>query len=334
MLAHLAATRTHPTFRNWLTALGMLLALFFGARKLAAAPSEESMATHGFASPFARKDGESPVHARVGLLLTNVRGYDILEGSFEADFHLSYTSDAPMPKIEPGFTNGKIDFAETLADEPQFKLFHFIGTFTSLPDLRDFPFDTQELTIEIEDERIGVDQLVLVADQAHTHLDSGFEVSGWQTAFLRARVVTHNFPDRFVDDDLYYQRFELGLGLRRFGLSAIFTVFVPAIVIVLISLSGLWLPKTQLEVRSNATTPMLAAAVLFHFALMQELPATPYLTRADKLMMAVYGALALHMLFTWMWFALDERHTERIFRFGKRVGVPLTFALLAAGMFV
>jgi hypothetical protein len=329
--------------RNWITAVGILLALLVCARRLAAAPAAtESTGAGGvvphaegrFRSPFARPDAGPPVPVRVGLVLANLRDYAILDGSFEADFYLSYTSDTPMPALELAFTNGKADLAETLRDEPTFKLYHFIGTFFSVPDLRDFPFDTQQLTIEIEDNEIGVDRLLLTADQSHTHLDTGFEVAGWQTAFLRGRVVTHNFPDRFDHDDLYYQRYEFGIGLRRFGLSAVFTVYVPAIVIVMISLSGLWLPKSQLEVRSNATTPMLAAAVLFHFALMQELPATPYLTRADKLMMAVYAILALHMLLSWLWFAMAERHTERIFWFGKRVGVPLTFAILVAGMFV
>lgn len=330
-----------PTLRNWLTALGIVLALWFSARKLGAAPAESAappdanaVAGMRFRSPFARTDGGAPVEADVGLLLANLRDYDIREGEFEADFYVTYSSDVPMPALELALTNGKVESSETLLDTPTLKVYHFIGTFSSVPDLRSYPFDTQELTIEIEDNELGIDRLLLRADQEHTHLDTGFEVTGWQTAFLRGRVVTHNYPDRFVDDDLYYQRYEFGIGLRRYGLSAVFTVFVPAIVIVIISLSGLWLPRSQLEVRSNATTPMLAAAVLFHFALMQQLPATPYLTRADKLMMAVYAVLALHMSISWLWFALPERFTDRIFAIGKWIGVPLTFALLTAGMFV
>ena len=87
------------------------------------------------------------------------------------------------------------------------------------------------------------------------------------------------------------------MGLERFATSAVFKVFVPAFVIVLISLLGMWVPPNEMEVRSNAGAPMLAGAVLFHFALMQELPATSYLTRADKLMLGVYTSLLLGMLF-------------------------------------
>jgi hypothetical protein len=77
---------------------------------------------------------------------------------------------------------------------------------------------------------------------------------------------------------------------------------------------------------------MLAAAVLFHFALMQELPATAYLSRADKLMMCVYACLFVHMLSSWIWFLFDEKHTETIFKWAKYICAPITFAIMAFGI--
>ncbi len=66
----------------------------------------------------------------------------------------------------------------------------------------------------------------------------------------------------------------------------------------LISLIGLWVPPSELEVRSGAGAPMLAAAVLFHYSLVQSLPATGYLTHADKLMLGVYVSLLMNMITT------------------------------------
>jgi hypothetical protein len=285
-----------------------------------------------YQSPFAHPHLGSPILVRVGLLLANVRNYDIQRGSFEADFYLTYTSDRPMPTMDPTFTNGKMDAKEVMADTPTFKMYRFLGTFTAPPDVRNYPFDEQQLVIEVEDDDNGTDQVQLVADKKHTNLDLGFEVPGWETRSIAGRVVVHNFPDRFDHDDLYYSRYEFTLGLQRYGTSAVFTVFVPAIVIVLISLTGLWFPREELEVRSNATTPMLAAAVLFHFSLTQALPATAYLTRADKLMMSVYAVLGFHMLISLMWFVFDEAHTLRITRAGKWLGVPVTLLILALGV--
>jgi hypothetical protein len=283
-----------------------------------------------YRSPFANPGFGKPAEVKVGFLLSHVRKYDIKEGTFEADFFVSFTSDKPMPPLDPDFTNGKAE-KEVLAEKPTFKLYRFVGEFSSPPDLHLYPFDTQALTIEMEDDHNGTDQIRFVADKDHTNLDVGFGVTGWDVAYLQARVLDHFFPDRFAHDDLYHSRYKVTLGVTRYGTSAAFTVFVPAFVIVLISLSGLWLPRPELEVRSNASAPMLAAAVLFHFTLTQALPPTPYLTRADKLMLGVYLSLLLNMLATWAWFVFDEKHEHQIFLIGRRFVPPLTFALMAAG---
>ena len=285
-----------------------------------------------YRSPFATPN-TPVVHARVGFLLETVEEFDIKKGAFTAHFYVTLTSDRPMPpKIDLKPTNGKIDEKDVLADLPTFKMWKMAGTFHIKPDLHAYPFDTQELDIELEDDSNGQDTLSLETDVERSFLDSGFSVPGWDTSFVRARILSHFYPDRFDDDDLYYSRYMFTLGVKRFATSAVFTVFVPALVIVMISLSGLWFPRDELEVRSNATTPMLAAAVLFHFALMQELPATAYLSRADKLMMGVYGCLFLHMLSSWIWFVFDEKKTDVIFRWAKYICAPLTFIIMAVGI--
>jgi len=288
-----------------------------------------------YRSPFANPSwvGE-PARVKVGILLQRLHNYDIKEGTFEADFNISLTSDRPMPKMDLQCTNGKIEDREVLADTPTFKLIRMTGTFNSPVDLHDYPFDTQELRIELEDEVAGTDVLKLEADQSRSNLDVGFAVPGWDVSYIEARTLRHYYPDRFDDDDLYYSQYIFKLAITRFGTSAAFQVFVPAFVIVLISLMGLWLPREELEVRANAGAPMLAAAVLFHFALTQALPATAYLTRADKLMMAVYVCLTLNMLSSWAWFMFDEAHTERIFKLGRAIVPLLTVCIMLMGSFI
>jgi predicted Co/Zn/Cd cation transporter (cation efflux family) len=48
-------------------------------------------------------------------------------------------------------------------------------------------------------------------------------------------------------------------------------------------------------------------------------------------MMSVYVSLVLNMLATWLWFVLDEKHTERVFKLGKWVIPPLTVVLFLIG---
>lgn len=286
-----------------------------------------------FRSPFAQPGAAETARTKVAMLLNSVDDYDVKTGSFSADFFLSFTSQIPMPALSLSFANGKVDSKEVLADRPTFKLYRLTGTFKSPPNLRKYPFDSQELQIIVEDNIHGIDRLRLSVDKERTRVARSFRAVGWQVSYIEARSLSQSYPDRFDGDDLYYSRYVFSLGIDRFATSAAFKVFVPAFVIVLISLLGMWVPAEEMEVRSNAGAPMLAAAVLFHFSLMQELPATSYLTRADKLMLGVYVSLALGMISTWWMFLVHEENIPKVFR-TARVLVPiLTVLVMAAATF-
>lgn len=287
-----------------------------------------------YRSPFAKPNADKPVRIKVGMLLNSIDDYDVKTGTFSADFFLSFTSDVPMPEIRPQFPNGKVESTNSIADKPTFKLMRLAGTFKTPADLRKYPYDSQELKIILEDDSRGVDQIRFVVDQEHTKTARGFRAVGWQVAFVEARSLSQSYPDRFDGDDLYYGRYIFTVGLDRFAASAVFKVYVPAFVIVLIALLGMWVPPDEMEVRSNAGAPMLAGAVLFHFSLMQELPATSYLTRADKLMLGVYASLLLGMLSTWIMFLVPEDKMHLVFRIA-RVFVPvLTVVVMGLAVYV
>src|SRR5207253_11375789 len=139
---------------------------------------------------------------------------------------------------------------------------------------------------------------------------------------VEGRTAAASYPDRFENDDLFYSRYTFAVGLDRYATSAAFKVFVPAFVIVFISLLGMWVPAEEMEVRSNSGAPMLAGAVLFHFALMQELPATSYLTRADQIMLGVYVSLLLGMISTWFMFVVEQQKVVKVFHLARWI-VPL-----------
>jgi len=287
-----------------------------------------------YRSPFAKPNSERAVRIKVGMLLNSIDDYDVKTGTFLADFFLSFTSEKPMPKLSPQFPNGRVENVAVVADKPTFKLMRYTGQFKSPADLRKYPYDSQELKIFVEDDTRGIDQVRLVVDRERTKTARGFRAVGWQVGFVEARSLSHSYPDRFEGDDLYYGRYIFTVGLERFAASAVFKVFVPAFVIVLISLLGMWVPPNQMEVRSNAGAPMLAGAVLFHFALMQELPATSYLTRADKLMLGVYMSLILGMLSTWAMFLVKEENMGMVFRIARIVVPLLTVVVMGLAVYV
>jgi hypothetical protein len=285
-----------------------------------------------YRSAFANPKYGGPAHVKVGLVLNEVREYNIQTGGFDTEFFLSLTSDKELPPINLEFTNGHDVDCKASADVPTFKLYRCEGSFTSAVDLRKYPFDTQHLKVQFEDTVYGADTLVFQADPNRTSLDEGFLIEGYGIASVGARAYKHLYPPRFDRDDLYVSRYEFIVGIDRFGTSAAFSVFVPAFIIVIISLMGLWCPYDQMEVRSNAGAPMLAAAVLFHYSLIQALPATGYLTRADKLMLGVYVSLLLNMVSTWALLVADEDKQDSVFRFWRNYLPPFTAVVMAASV--
>ncbi len=280
-----------------------------------------------YRSPLAHPRFGGPAMVKVGLVIREIRDFNIQSGGFESDFFLSLTSDKDMPPLNLVFTNGHEVNMVALADTPTFKVFSVTGKFTTDVDLRKYPYDTQNLLLMLEDQKAGIDQLIFQPDKARTSLDSSFRLSSFGPAGTGAIAYKHKYPARFDRDDLYVSRYRFTLSVDRFATSAAFSVFVPAFIIVLISLTGMWVPPDELEVRSNAGAPMLAAAVLFHFSLIQSLPATGYLTHADKLMLGVYLSLLLNMGSTWLLMLGDERWMEHVFK-GARTLVPILTAII------
>ncbi|MBK8217925.1 MAG: hypothetical protein IPK71_29720 [Myxococcales bacterium] len=282
-----------------------------------------------FKSPFANPDFGKAAEVKVGLQISQIMSYDIKEGTFDATFYLSLTSATPMPDhLNLAYPNGKIDNVYVMADRPTFKLYRINGTFRSPPDLRKYPFDSQELTIQIEENSKGVDQLKLVPDEQYTRFGANFEIAGWDLKYLEARSLSRDMPPRFENDDLYYGRYICRIGIARFGASAIFSVYVPALVIVVIGLLAMWVTPDEMEVRSNGGAPMLAGAVLFHFSLIQSIPATAYLTKADKLMVGVYLSLLMNMISTWFFFVVDEENHDKVFKIARVLVPVLTLILM------
>jgi hypothetical protein len=65
---------------------------------------------------------------------------------------------------------------------------------------------------------------------------------------------------------------------------------------------------------------------------MQSLPATSYLTRADKLMLGVYASLLLGIVSTWLFFVFDPRHWRVVFRVARATVPPVTVGVLAVAI--
>lgn len=92
----------------------------------------------------------------VGTYIINVGQYDITQGSYILDFYLWFEGDY-TPNFE--FTNGRAITIDKMIDKPGYVFYRIEGKFYNEIDLRDYPIDSQKLTIEIEDKILEKNRL-------------------------------------------------------------------------------------------------------------------------------------------------------------------------------
>jgi hypothetical protein len=162
-----------------------------------------------------------PVKVYVGVYVLNLGKFELATGAYTVDFYLSLRSQEPVEMEDFEFMNGRAATVDKLIDTPTEKFYRIQANLSQNLDLRRYPFDEHLLTIEIEDKRRTVDELVYVVDEQNCGVDPGVIVVGWRLAGWEAKVLTHNY-------EIYgetYSRFVFGLRIQRVILNAVIKSF-------------------------------------------------------------------------------------------------------------
>jgi len=130
-----------------------------------------------------------PVKVYVGVYVLNLGKFELATGAYTVDFYLSLRSQEPVEMGDFEFMNGRAATVDKLIDTPTEKFYRIQANLSQNLDLRRYPFDEHLLTIEIEDKRRTVDELVYVVDEQNCGVDPGVIVVGWRLAGWEAKVL-------------------------------------------------------------------------------------------------------------------------------------------------
>ncbi|AIC16417.1 hypothetical protein NVIE_021530 [Nitrososphaera viennensis EN76] len=236
-------------------------------------------------------DGSSnivePQEFTVGVYLLNVGKIDLQTGSYDLDFYFWLTtsnSTLDFTKQKPTFDfmnsmNAKIEPSRV---EPNYYEVRVKGTFLKNMDFRNYPFDTQQVTVEVEGFET-VDKLVFVPDTAASGYDSLINVPGWNLGETEQSVIVHQYPDQS------YSRYIFSFDIQRAALSAFLKTIFPVVIITTIAMLAFWMSPTNFPPRIGLAASTLLAAVAAHLAAASQLPPIGYLTLMDKVMIVAYA---------------------------------------------
>lgn len=162
-------------------------------------------------------------------------------------------------------------------------------TLTSHLDLSRFPFDMQQLVIEIESPAFDQNTVAFVLREDKTGYAKDLVMEEWRLKNLDARVR----PRVEIRSTTAFSNVHLELQVERKTGYYVWKVFLPLVLIIAISWSVFWMSEESVGGRMNISLICLLAVVAFGFTLSDNLPKISYLTFTDAVVAVVYCFMAL-----------------------------------------
>jgi len=164
------------------------------------------LALAGASSPAMAQD--KPTTCRMGAYVTSVHDVKPEDGTFKAVFWMwsvcPEVTDQPLMTLE--FPNGQ-DVSGELEDKQErttgwWSARKFAGTFRNDFELGNFPFDRQNLTIDVEEGIEDERQLLYTADAEESGYSERINVQGWKLGKLSLKSGITTYGTTFGDPSL------------------------------------------------------------------------------------------------------------------------------------
>lgn len=252
-------------------------------------------------------------------------------------------SEKDIKDIE--FVNGRLEQNEVTEEKYIAKTNEYYltatsrGEFTYSPDYRDYPFDVQTLSIICENNVLGMDKIVLVADldnmQKFSDHTKFIGLSGKINSLQSSEIVDKatletstyvydtNFGDLSLEGKDMYSRIKYSIYMERIFMPYLVKILFPLIVILVLSYSVLYIPPDQLEVNASLIVTSLLAAIAFQITTTDDLPYVGYLTNMDKVFYLSYLLISSSMMQSIYRFNADNSKNIR----SQEIGIKVAFVL-------
>jgi len=144
-------------------------------------------------------------------------------------------------------------------------------------NLRDFPFDTQYLPIDIISYQYSPDQVKFSTNaRLAAHLEE-FSIEGWSFTLSETKFGEFSVPAAGV----VRPRITFMLEAQRNAQYYLLTMFLPMSLIVFMSWTAFWIQPNVVPPRIAISTASIFSLIAFGFSIRLSLPRVSYVTRAD-----------------------------------------------------
>jgi hypothetical protein len=144
-------------------------------------------------------------------------------------------------------------------------------------DLKEFPFDTQQLTIKVISYQYSPDEVRFSSNTKIASDTEAFSVAGWSFSLLETDFGEFSIPAVGV----VRPQVIFAVKAQRKSAYYLLTMFLPMSLIVFMSWTAFWIQPNIVPPRIAISTASIFSLIAFGFSVRLSLPRVSYLTRAD-----------------------------------------------------
>ena len=336
-------------FPHRLAAL-LLLALILPALALAqdpASPPREVM------EAIAGSPAPKPEQVIVGAYVNDIQQLDFKTNNYVIDLYVWFRWRSPDidPSKSMEFMNryaSDDNRRDVLTEEPEempdgslYSIIRYQGLFSTKFPLEAYPFDTQKLTVIMEDTLAGAAEQVYVADGATpVMVDPVITLPGFRVGKPTMRITTNTYPTNFGDLSVGeadpYSRIVISIPVTRPVIAMSLKTFVPILLIVVCASLVYFVRPRYVDGRIGLGITALLTLVALQLTATAGLPDVDYLMMLDKIFLLAYVFIivALARVVATSWRGADSDSEAEIKQADRRWAAGVLGLYLAANIAV
>ena len=180
---------------------------------------------------------------------------------------------------------------QVLANGEKLQAMRVQGRFFEPFDLANYPLDTQELNIYIEDSVNDENVIVYQADNKASGYDASFKVPGWNLQSLGAATLVHNYNSNFGDpsaESAGYSALKFTLNIERFQNLFWWKLLLPLLLVLITNWLALLLSPRFAEIRTAMPATALLTTVFLQQSSLDAIPQVSSLVLMDYIYVLAY----------------------------------------------
>lgn len=305
----------------FLPALGLAVVLLIATQVRAQQPtgsagsgSAAGSATEAPAKPEAPAPvkGPRPQKVHVGMYLKAIPWIDLKSNTYLVDLYLWFRWNGDLdPTKNFELTNAvqswdllKTPLYETpdiLEDGSKYQVFHVHGNFAHAFPLHQYPFDSQEIVVELEDSEYQTSELVYIDDTNNSGVHPSITIPGWEIGKHEVLTSDAKYGTNFGDPRVQsggdvYSHYAFVLHVTRPTVGYLIKTVLPIAIVILITFVVFFIDSKYFEGRLGLAITSLISAVALQLTAGADLPSVGYMVLLDRIYNLSYAVILLTLL--------------------------------------